>query len=100
MLTDGSLVYYLVEFDCTGRENLLSDCKHSGVGAQCFVRFEEAGAMCSSRFYKYMRYVCNYKECMVMIIGHKTEWKCYMPYVHTFCYATLYHQQSTTHHGL
>ncbi|CAI8031474.1 Deleted in malignant brain tumors 1 protein, partial [Geodia barretti] len=47
-MNDSILFYHLDDVECRGNENMLSDCGHEGIGVHnCFVRFEEAGVICS-----------------------------------------------------
>ena len=51
VLVSGSLFYHLDDVNCTGNENMLSDCQHGGVGIHnCYERGEEAGVICCSKF--------------------------------------------------
>ena len=51
VLSNDSLFYYLDDIQCTGNENMLSDCRHGGVGIHnCLERAKEAGVICSSKF--------------------------------------------------
>ena len=51
VLVNDSLFYHLDDVNCTENENMLSDCQHGGVGIHnCYVRAEEAGVICSSKF--------------------------------------------------
>ena len=43
--------YHLDRVACSGNENLLAECSHTGIGDHdCTVQQEEAGVKCNSRF--------------------------------------------------
>lgn len=50
MLSDDLLFYHLDDVDCTGNENMLSDCNHGGIGIHNCFEGEEAGVICSCKF--------------------------------------------------
>jgi deleted-in-malignant-brain-tumors protein 1 len=48
VLSNYPLLYHLDDVDCSGSEDMLSDCAHGGIGVHnCFVMAEEAGVTCS-----------------------------------------------------
>jgi hypothetical protein len=50
-LSDYSLQYHLDDVDCSGSEDMLSDCAHGGIGVHnCIEMAEEAGVTCSGEF--------------------------------------------------
>ena len=52
VFSNETLFYHLDDVECSGNENTLSQCGHSGVGFHsCLVRQHEAGVTCESRFY-------------------------------------------------
>ena len=60
-LSNEMLSYHLVNVNCSGNENMLSECDHNGIGIHnCLLGREEAGVMCKSKCFvlclKY--YVC------------------------------------------
>ena len=52
VLSNASLSYHLDEVDCNGDESMLSECRNEGLGVHdCALREEEAGVLCSHKFY-------------------------------------------------
>ena len=46
-----SLFYHLDNVNCSGNEDMLSECEHNGVGVHdCSVGYEEAGVICNCMF--------------------------------------------------
>ena len=51
VLSNASLLYHLDNIHCSGYENMLSECRHNGLGVHnCVVNQDEAGIHCSSKF--------------------------------------------------
>ena len=46
-LSNYSLQYHLDDVECSGSEDMLSDCAHGGIGVHNCI--EEAGVICSAR---------------------------------------------------
>ena len=50
-LSNYSLFYHVNNVRCSGYENMLSECRHNGLGVHnCVVNQDEAGVNCSSKF--------------------------------------------------
>ena len=52
VLSNALLLYHLDNVRCSGNENMLSECRHNGLGVHnCFVRSQVAGVICSGKFF-------------------------------------------------
>ena len=50
VLSNSSLFYYLDNVRCRGYENMLSECRHNGLGVHnCVINQDEAGVYCSCK---------------------------------------------------
>ena len=59
--SNASLFYYLNNVGCSGYEDRLSECEHSGIGAHyCSVGYEEAGVICNCTFLLLLFEMFNY----------------------------------------
>ena len=56
------LFYHLDNVNCSGSENMLSECDHNGIGItrNCYVRWEGAGVICKSKCFVFClnNYIC------------------------------------------
>ena len=54
MTNELSLFYYLDNVQCSGDEDMLSECEHNGIGVHnCGVRYDQAGVICNCTFLLY-----------------------------------------------